>query len=879
MAQLLGGTYSAKGAPGPGAKAPPKSAASPKEDAKRKRKEEKARRKAEAKARKKREKELKAGGATGAAAAGAGTARAETAGEPAGAAARPVGAGARSPSTGPLTLAILVAIAAVSSTRSALPRPVPANASDTLFSSARAMSTLVEIAREPHPTGSPEHALVRDYLANRLRGLGLEPEVQTTTSMLEREDRVRVATVRNVIARLPGTASTGAVLLTAHYDTRELSPGAGDDGTGVAAILEALRALRMSGPLRNDVIVLLTDAEELGLLGARAFVDRHPWMGDVAVVLSFEMRGAGGPAIMFETNANNGWIIRALQEFDPRPFANSLAAEVYERMPNDTDFTAFKEAGKQGLNFAAIGNPRVYHQATDTPEALSEATLQHHGMRALAALRHLGQADLRAVDAPDAVYFTLPLVGLVVYDAAWVLPVTGGLAALLLLVGLLARRAKARLAGLVAAVGVAILGAALSWGAARALLSWADRFHPEAGALAGSLYHHEGWYIVALVAAVLAIVTALHGVARRWLSGLELVLGATLVPFGLAVWTTFTAPLAAMNVQWPVAAALASGLLLALLPSASRGMVGWLALLLLTVPALAFLVPLAELLWLSLTFRALGFVAVVAAVALHLSLPAIDALRHPNGWWAPLTAVAACAGALWLGTSSADADPDSPAPSTLVYAYEHGTSTAFWVTDPDADLVLDAEAIAWAEARAGAPFAATLDMTPFGLTWDAAPVAVAGVAEVAPPEIVILSDSVDGGARRVRLGARSRIGAERLTFLREAGSRTRILAIGGTPVERPGSVTAFDHWGVPDSLVVLELDMPAGEAIGLHVVEGHLRPALILGAGAFARPASLAPDVSTGSDRALFRYSVAAWADPRQAQAPPSTAAPADGSR
>jgi len=782
--------------------------------------------------------------------------------------------GPRSRWRGPLTLAILLAVTTLASSRSALPRPVPANASDTVFSSARAMATLVEIAREPHPTGSPEHALVRDYLANRLRGLGLDPEVQTAMSVVQREDRVRAATVRNVIARLPGTASTGAILLTAHYDTRELSPGAGDDGTGVAAILEALRALRVGEPLRNDVIVLITDAEELGLLGARAFVAQHPWIADVAVVLSFEMRGAGGPAIMFETNVQNGWIVRALRDFDPRPFANSLAAEVYERMPNDTDFTPFKEAGKQGLNFAAIGNARVYHQVTDTPEALSEATLQHHGMRALAALRHLGQADLREVDAPDAVYFTVPFVGLVVYDGGWVLPVTGALTALLLLAGLLAWRAKVRPGRLVAALGLAVLGVALSYGAALAVLSWGRRFHPEAGSLAGSLYHHEGWYVVGLVAAVVGIVTALHAVARRWLSSLELVLGATLVPFALAVWATFAAPLAAMNLQWPVAAALVAALLLALLPSASKGMFGWIASLLLVVPVLVFLVPLAELLWLSLTLRALGFVAVVVAIALQLSLPALDSLRHPNGWWSPLAALAACGAALWLGVASADADADSPAPSTLVYAYEHGTSTAFWVTDPSADLVLDAEAIAWAEARAAAPFAATLDVTPFGLPWEAAPVAEAAVVETAPPEIVILSDTVDGGARRVTLGARSRIGAERLTFLRDAGTRTRIVSIDGTPVERPGSVTGLDHWGVPDSLVVLELDMPADDPIGLHVVEAHLRPASILGAGAFARPASLAPDVSTGSDRAVFRYSIAAFADPRHALAPTSVATP-----
>jgi hypothetical protein len=776
--------------------------------------------------------------------------------------------GPRSRWRGLLTLVILVGLAALSSSRAAVPRPVPANAPDSVFSSARAMAMLVDIARTPHPTGSPEHTRVRDYLVERLRALGLEPEVQTTTSSIRGASAVRTATVRNVIARLPGTESTGAVLVTAHYDTRELSPGAGDDGSGVVAILEALRALRTGEPLRNDVIVLFTDAEELGLLGARAFVDQHPWIADIALVLSFEMRGGGGPSIMFETNDQSGWVVRALQDFDPEPFANSLAAEVYERMPNDTDFTPFREAGKQGLNFAAVGDAHVYHQATDTPENFSEATLQHHGVRALAGLRYLGQADLREVDAPNVVYLTAPLLGLVVYGAGWVLPITGGLVVLFMLTGVAARRAGARIGGVVTGLGLAILGAALSYGVALGLMRWVARFHPEGGSLAGSLYHSEGWYVVAMAAAVFAIVTALHAVARRGLTPLELVLGATFVPLGLAAWLSVAAPLAAMNVQWPVAAALIAALVLALFGSRSPGVVAWIAALLLATPVLVLLVPLAELLWLSLTFQTLVVVAVVVAITLQLSLAALDSLRHPNDWWAPLTGVGVAAAALWIGVASAGAGPESPAPSTLVYAYEHGTGAAYWATDPNADPLLDAEAIAWAEERAGAPFGATEDLMRFGLPWEQAPVAAAPIIAAAPPEVVVLRDTVEANVRRVTLAARSRVGAERLTFTRDSGGRTRFLAVAGTRIDQPGSVEWVDHWGIPDSMVVVELDMPASEPIGVHVLEDHLRPRELLGADAFSRPAHLAPDVEARSDRAVFRYSISAFADPRHAFMP-----------
>jgi hypothetical protein len=424
------------------------------------------------------------------------------------------------------------------------------------------------------------------------------------------------------------------------------------------------------------------------------------------------------------------------------------------------------------------------------------------------------------------------------------------------LTGLVARRAGARISGSVTGLGVAILGAALSYGAALGLTRWVARFHPEGGSLAGSVYHREGWYVLAMVAAAFAVVTALHAVARRWLTPVELVLGAVIVPFGLAVWLGFAAPLAAMSMQWPVAAALLSAFVLAIFGSKSSGVATWIATLLLVVPVFFLLVPLAELLWLSLTLQALAVAAVVVAITLHLSLAALDSLRHPNGWWAPLTGVAVAATALWIGVASAGASAETPAPSTLVYAYEHGTGAAYWATDPRADILLDEPAIAWAAERAGSPFAGTEDLTRFGLPWEQAPVATAPIIAAAPPEVLVLRDTVEANVRRVTLATRSRIGAERLTFRRNPGGRTRFLSVAGSRIEQPGSVEWVDHWGVPDSMVVLELDMPAEEPIGVYVLEDHHRPAELLGAEAFSRPATWPP---TWRRVATVQSSVIRW--------------------
>ena len=158
-----------------------------------------------------------------------------------------------------------------------LPRPVPATAPLTVFSSGRALQHIEAIAQKPHPTGSPANAAVRDYLVRELAALGLRPEVQKVTAARYASGELVAGTPENVVARLKGTATGKAFMLAAHYDSVPTGPGASDDGAGVAAMLETARALKAGPPLKHDVIFLFTDGEEAGLLGARAFVDSHPW--------------------------------------------------------------------------------------------------------------------------------------------------------------------------------------------------------------------------------------------------------------------------------------------------------------------------------------------------------------------------------------------------------------------------------------------------------------------------------------------------------------------------------------------------------------------------------------------------------------------------
>src|SRR5262245_12501236 len=171
------------------------------------------------------------------------------------------------------------------------------------FASGRAMKHIKEIAVRPHPVGSAEHSTVRDYILKELAGLGVNPETQRSLVVTQqRGGSYGSAVIQNLIGRLAGVDGKQAGLLACHYDSAPTSPGASDDGSGVAALLEVLRALKSGPPLKNDLLFLFTDAEEIGMLGARAFMDEHPSAREVAVVMNFEARGIGGPAIMFETS-------------------------------------------------------------------------------------------------------------------------------------------------------------------------------------------------------------------------------------------------------------------------------------------------------------------------------------------------------------------------------------------------------------------------------------------------------------------------------------------------------------------------------------------------------------------------------------------------
>jgi hypothetical protein len=313
------------------------------------------------------------------------------------------------------------------------PPPVVATASPSEFSAERAMAHVRIIARVPHPIGSDANSAVKEYLIAQLSSLNLNPEVFPAIGVYQGTSSIVVGDTRDVIGRLRGTASSRAMVLMAHYDSVYRAAGAADDGAGVAAILETVRALQNGPALKNDLIVLFTDGEEAGMLGAEAFASFHPWMKDVGLVLNFEARGNKGVSLLFETGANNRSVIEGVAKAAPHPTASSLFYALYKLLPNDTDFTVFRSLGIAGANFAFGENLEAYHSHLDTEDNLSTASLQHHGSYALSLARKFGQTDLTRLKAlsGDDIFFDWVGGRLIVYGQSWVVP--GEIAASVLL--------------------------------------------------------------------------------------------------------------------------------------------------------------------------------------------------------------------------------------------------------------------------------------------------------------------------------------------------------------------------------------------------------------------------------------------------------------
>jgi hypothetical protein len=693
----------------------------------------------------------------------------------------------------------------------AVPPPVvSAAAPATEFSAERARAHLEVIARQPRPVGSAAHAETRAYLAEMLAELGLEAEVQRATGIRRAGDVIRAAPVANLMARLPGTDSTGAIVLLAHYDSVPNAPGAADAGHGVVAVLETLRALQAGPRLRNDLIALFTDAEEVGLLGAQAWVDEHPWAQEVGLVLNAEGRGHTGPVHMFRTTPNNGGMIRMLAAAAPYPSAESAANEIFQRMPNDTDLTVFDQAGYAGMDFANVHGLTHYHTPLDNLDNADARTLQHHGSYLLSLSRAFGDHDLGELAAPDRSYFSLPGLGLVHYPMALALPLAL-LAAVFVVVSLLSLGRRGRWSwggsarGLLHFAGALLLLPLL----ASVFWLWLSGHVPETRWFAHGEPYDSGRFLLGTCLLVMALYAASIGWLR--LQPLELLSPVLGTWAGLGLLTAWLMPGAAYLFLWPLLFA-TLGLVLSERAVLRGFRVHAVVLSLAAIPLLVLQAPQVEAAAVALTLDAIPVITVALVLGLGLLALQFDFLRTSMGRVAPLALAVAGLAVLIMAQQDAGFDAERKKPNGVHYFADLDAGEAVWYShDPAPD--------EWTRHFLG-------DDPQRGALPAWAPAAFAGadgvlqqsatVTEMRGTRAELLSATRSGEGRRLRLKIIAPPGNHSTVITFPGGTEIIAVTIDGR------SVPADPAWDTP-ALQLLLFALPE-EGIELELVTEQARP-------------------------------------------------------
>lgn len=754
---------------------------------------------------------------------------------------------------GVVALLALVAVACAAWLFELPPAPAGKDAPAVEFSATRAWPHLRKLAGGgPTPIGSRGGALNRDYLVAQLTALGLKPEVQTAVGARSFGSDIVAGLAENVIATIPGSAPTGRVVLAAHYDSTPTTPGTTDDKASVAAILEIVRALK-GERLRNDLVILLSDGEEPGLIGAEAFAAHHPLAKGGGVVINLEGPGNGAPSAVYNVTPGGAGLVPVFAG-TPHPVGESALAGIYRQTGFHSDLTTLEEHGFIGVDLGTAGGRAYYHHPRDTVDAFDPAVLQMHGENALSLVRSAAQADLPSLrsTADDTYFAAFGVVFRYPGTLVWPLAVLGLLAVAVLAVLARVRRA-ATVPGMLLSALAGIVPTVVAYGAGLGLWQALLTVEPGYGGLSFGEPYRPDLYRLALVAAAVAIVWAWYALLRERLGRVALAVGALTWLAGLGLLLAWLLP----GMSYYGA-----------LPALAGGLAGIAALLLgdrrphlaLAVQTVAAAVGVVVLTVATRSMAAVTGIAMAAVLAVFLALAALCALpvlaaatpessRTVSG---PRVARLRAAGgpvgsgvlavALVAGGLVVDRfDEAHPRGSHLAYVLDAATGTAVWATS-------NADPEPWTAAFTPDPPRDWRLPLPYGRV--PARTGPAAAMPLPAPELTVLGVRQEGGATVTRVRVRSLRQAYQLNLHADRNATAGAIQVAGRPgVPLPKQAARDGAWPFE-----VQFFAPPGTGVEFELrTEG--RPRLLAGditlglggvPGFRPRPAGLDLAASTG---------------------------------
>ncbi|MBP6557111.1 MAG: M28 family peptidase [Flavobacterium sp.] len=612
------------------------------------------------------------------------------------------------------------------------------------FSTTRALQTVKAISAKPHYVGSKNHEVVVQYLQKELQNLGLQTTFQEGFTMTEKGTLVKS---KNILAKIKGSANTKSLLLLSHYDSapHSFSYGASDDASGVATIIESVRAfLHNKKAHKNDIIILFSDAEELGLNGAALFVTQHQWAKEVGLVLNFEARGSSGPSYMLmETNQGNAKMVEAFSNGGVQyPVSNSLMYSIYKMLPNDTDLTVFREEGKiQGFNFAFIDGHYDYHTAQDKYEHLDPKTLAHQGTYLYPLLNHFANADLKNLNSTDdKVYFSVPF-GFLSYPFGWILPMViigFGLVLLFMFIGMGKHvlRIDEIIKGFIPLLGSLITAGLVTYVGWKLLLN----FYPEYQDILHGFTYNGHDYIYAFVSLTLAICFLFY--QNKGNRNPEM--NQMIAP--LFIWLLINIGIALQlpGAGFLIIPVLSSALMLGIFVVTQRS--NWFVNCLLAIPTLIIIVPFIQMFPVGLGLKIIFGSSILTVLAFTLLLPVFGSFTRKRIW--SLVFFLVSIGLFVKAHQGSGYTYGKAKPNSLVYILDSDTNKAYWTTY---DVNLDE----WTKTylgefpKSGTPLNTNKLYSKYGSEFTF--MATAPVKNIAKPTIEFLRDTVKGNQHLYRI--------------------------------------------------------------------------------------------------------------------------------
>jgi len=264
------------------------------------------------------------------------------------------------------------------------------------------------------------------YIAGEFAALGYEVARQTYLA-----ERVESS---NVEVTVPGGAQANEIVLVgAHYDTVPGSPGADDNASGVAGLIEIARALRETRCARTVKLVAFVNEEPpffyWGEMGSRVYARAARARGDdIRVMLSLEMLGCysdsagsqdyppplgffypdAGNFIAFISNLRSrralAGLVRAFKAGSDFP-AEKLASPAFVPGVAWSDQLSFWREGYPAVMVTdtAFYRYRHYHQSTDTPDRLDYARMARVVEGLARAVRALAADGTQPVASPSTI--------------------------------------------------------------------------------------------------------------------------------------------------------------------------------------------------------------------------------------------------------------------------------------------------------------------------------------------------------------------------------------------------------------------------------------------------------------------------------------------